>query len=187
MCNEQKSYHRQWNMSKLLTTLGIMVTIFVIYMIEQTLPFRVLVYKVSLGWILVVIEFCLLLIVSRCLQKSDIKLRWKMSVQGLLFIVLIVWGVSIFLTDEFWGYNHHSSVIVSPNDSRTIVITDIGEWNGTTFYVYKKGCGIATLLYTKHSAVSFQTISCDCKWMKDKVLVQISGEDMEYESFEVQY
>ena len=175
------------NKKKILVILGIMFALFIIYLIEKSLPFRMLIYKVSLGWILIFVELCLFIVISYYFLKSKIKLCWRIGVPCLLLVCLFVWGTGIFLTDDFWGFNHHSSVIESPNDSRTIVITDIGSWKGKSFCVYKKEYGIATLLHTEHTNISFQTISYDCKWTENKVSIRVSGKDMEYENFDVQY
>ena len=172
---------------KIFIILEMMLAIFVTYVVERVLPFQIIIYKVSLGWILVFVELCLFVIISCYFFKSDIKLRLKIGVPVFLFVCLIIWGGYVFLTDDFEGYNHHSSIIESPNDSRTLVVSKTGEWNGTTFCIYKKEHGMATLLYTKHSNIPFQTVTYDCKWMKNKVFISIYGGDMEYETFKIQY
>ncbi len=110
----------------------------ILYVVEKKLPFQFLIYKVSIGWIIVFIELVLLFILSYFLLKSNIVLWKKIPLICVMSACLFVWIVCVYLADEYWGYNHNSTLIKSPNDSRTIIVTDIGEWNGHTFCVYKR-------------------------------------------------
>ncbi len=172
---------------KQLIILFMMFVIFIIYIVQSIVPFRFLVYKMSLGWILVFVDICFFIVFCNELFRSNMRFYQKIILLCSLILCLFLWGVYVFFTDDFYGYNHNSSVIESPDGLRKIVVTDIGEWDGYSFCVYKEEYGIATLLYTEHTKISFHSISYDCEWMENQVLIKVSGDDMEYARFSIPY
>lgn len=175
------------NRKKQFIILFMMLGIFIIYVVQEILPFQFLVYKVSLGWILVFVNICFFIFLCYDFLRSDMRFHQKLVLLCSLILCLFSWGIYVFFTDDFCGYNHNSSVIESPDGSRRIVVTDIGEWDGHSFCVYKKEYGMATLLHTEHTEIFFHSVSYDCQWMENQVWVRVSGDDMEYASFSIPY
>ena len=188
--DNEESRELGYNMKKykrIIIVFLMMFALLITYLIEKILPFHILVFSFSFSWVILFLEVILSFILIYFLVKSNLKLRWKIGLLTVVYIVLVLWISFVYLTDEFQGIFCDSTIISESEDGRKIVIVHVGDFRGCAFKVYKTEHGITTYLGEDYSILPLSNRSYRCRWEKDKIYIFVSGEDIEYFDFVVTY